>query len=147
MERDGAMGLIVQMTAKWQHLMTGSVKQLLLVLCPPAPSLHQHQPPSPQPLLHLLPPQYLLHLGVFKTVHGMNQAARLTVHLMERAGAMDYLAIPKERLWPGMTGTAKTQKLAALAWMANGTQQAVRLAEDQMEKGGVMAFIVHIVAV
>ena len=77
----------------------------------------------------------------------MNQAARLTVHLMERAGAMDYLAIPKERLWPGMTGTAKTQKLAALAWMANGTQQAVRLAEDQMEMGGVMAFIVHIVAV
>ena len=79
------MGLIVQMTAKWQHLMTGSVKQLLLVLCPPAPSLHQHQPPSPQPRLHLHPPQYFLHLGVFKTVHGMSQAAGLVAHLMERA--------------------------------------------------------------
>lgn len=89
--------------------MTGIAKQLLQVLFAPAPSLYQHQPPTPQPLLHLHPPQYLLHLGVFKTVHGMNQAVRLAVHLMERAGAMEYLVMPKERLWPGMTGTAKTQ--------------------------------------
>ena len=56
---------------------------------------------------------------------------------------MEYLVMPMERLWPGMTGTVKTQKLATLPQIANGTQQAVVLVDDQLEMGGVIAFIVH----